>query len=1084
MIRYPKCLRIKNTVVVLITYLLIIEHAVAQEAAENSIDRGIYTIVPPSPEVSAFNNYVNFSSVDQFTGKLNLNIPLFEITSGTLSFPLSLSYSSSGIRVDEESSWVGLGWSLSVGGSINRTIHGLPDDHPYGYNSYSSQINDPSFFDNLPHDEKVLAAYAYRDFEPDVYSYYVGGLISGSFIEKLPEQYVSVPATDDDTIKFNKDTWKIKNPNGVMFIFGPSGENCLWEGDYRGNEVQYKSAWYLKEIISPSGTDRIQFTYGNATQNQTSNHVQTIVKANSGSDLCGHEPSRFFNSTFNYYGAQLTSIISKNVRLDFHLKNRTDIDGTTRALDKIVITDLITDKTREIVFDSKEYGSVSGGPEKRRLVLDAVIIKSEDGSLKYSMEYNGLDLLPDKDSWSIDHWGFYNGKSNSGLIPFQMHNGVGVGNADREPDLVKSQYGLLSKLVYPTGGWMEIEYEPHSYSKVRYIEVDELAFTRNEFIGANTENGNESKVLHLAYSQDVGVFSQGSGLICPPVLDGTFVSIKDLSGHEFYKKLFTSSNESENINIALDAGSYILEAIRECSSESAFIRINYASNPPDTIKQKSGGGVRVKKIRSNSLDQGILEKSYLYANSSGISSGMLHGMPVYSYSQHLIEWKSLVDGELVTWVPHKECLVTNYSSVSKHNLGFANGSHVSYDFVTEFSGEIGNSGKTQTTFYNCANQYTLAFPFPADISNDWKRGHPILIETFDNVNNLIKRVSFDYSLTSQLGQNNYYDTIKGIKVGIIKDYSKNNTLIQDYEVYNYYHVSASRLINQKVTVDYFNSGQINTIEDYAYNLDNQLLKIRERVISGDDVLTKNFKYPHDYNELLLSSDEMSLALDSLRTKNMIYTPIEITGSLNAKVTSGQLMLYKKDDHGNINLSEINQLEINNSLDEQGFIGSYVSEIGQFVKNEFFIPNIEILMYDSTSNVLEFKDNKMKYSFYWGYNSNFPVIKASNVEFITLVSAVRESLPAGFFNLDDLLMNLKPYDSILKTFNENLRSHSKMKDVLINTYTYSPLMGMTSQTDPNGITTYYEYDGLGRLTRILDNDRNVLQEHKYNYFTSQ
>ncbi len=49
-----------------------------------------------------------------------------------------------------------------------------------------------------------------------------------------------------------------------------------------------------------------------------------------------------------------------------------------------------------------------------------------------------------------------------------------------------------------------------------------------------------------------------------------------------------------------------------------------------------------------------------------------------------------------------------------------------------------------------------------------------------------------------------------------------------------------------------------------------------------------------------------------------------------------------------------------------------------------------------------------------------------------------------------------------------------------TYTYSPLFGMTSRTDPNNVTTFYEYDSFGRLQTTRDTDRNMVQEYEYHY----
>jgi YD repeat-containing protein len=54
------------------------------------------------------------------------------------------------------------------------------------------------------------------------------------------------------------------------------------------------------------------------------------------------------------------------------------------------------------------------------------------------------------------------------------------------------------------------------------------------------------------------------------------------------------------------------------------------------------------------------------------------------------------------------------------------------------------------------------------------------------------------------------------------------------------------------------------------------------------------------------------------------------------------------------------------------------------------------------------------------------------------------------------------------------------DAQMTTYTYDPLVGVTSQTDAKGMTIYYEYDELERLKVIKDQNGNIVKTYQYNY----
>ncbi|HEY8938156.1 MAG TPA: hypothetical protein VIM65_23200 [Cyclobacteriaceae bacterium] len=49
-----------------------------------------------------------------------------------------------------------------------------------------------------------------------------------------------------------------------------------------------------------------------------------------------------------------------------------------------------------------------------------------------------------------------------------------------------------------------------------------------------------------------------------------------------------------------------------------------------------------------------------------------------------------------------------------------------------------------------------------------------------------------------------------------------------------------------------------------------------------------------------------------------------------------------------------------------------------------------------------------------------------------------------------------------------------------TFTYKPLIGMSSQNDSNGVFSTYQYDSFGRLRLVRDKDGKLIQHYQYNY----
>jgi len=104
----------------------------SQAPSGNLIQNSVNSIAPKSPDAAALFRYTE-TPVSLYTGVPNIDIPIYTIKEGDIEVPISISYHAGGIKVTDEASSVGLGWSLNAGGRVSHIMAGFNDFSLYGY---------------------------------------------------------------------------------------------------------------------------------------------------------------------------------------------------------------------------------------------------------------------------------------------------------------------------------------------------------------------------------------------------------------------------------------------------------------------------------------------------------------------------------------------------------------------------------------------------------------------------------------------------------------------------------------------------------------------------------------------------------------------------------------------------------------------------------------------------------------------------------------------------------------------------------------------------------------------------------------
>lgn len=412
------------------------------------------------------------------------------------------------------------------------------------------------------------------------------------------------------------------------------------------------------------------------------------------------------------------------------------------------------------------------------------------------------------------------------------------------------------------------------------------------------------------------------------------------------------------------------------------------------------------------------------------------------------------------------------------------GNSLGYEYVTEFQGDgITTIGKTQHRFTMIPDSGLYnSFPYHPPTDNEWLRGKELETTYFKQVSNgtyqKIKKIENTYMYGTNLITDNGVlissDSIfspipaylsletdasprfqrilnrERFRLPLIIFTPPDENNINNPVNYKVYHLTGGpcNLLSKKETDFFDNGSEIVTKTDYEYNYPRHY-NVSEIKQKGSDNVVNSTRtyYPGDIE--MYSKPERQKLID----QNILDVPL-YTEHYKDLVSLSALETIYKDWNPAVNvfllLPELIKTSKNNNA----------SEI-----------RIRYNRRDDKGNPLEIQqENGIKICYIWGYHGTQPIAKIENA----LYSQV-ESYVSNLQNLS----NTNNEANLITALN-SLRSD--LPNAMITTFTYVPLVGVSTITDPKGDKITYHYDGFNRLKYVTDNQGKILKENQYHYRT--
>lgn len=493
-----------------------------------------------SPQISDMFRYGNVET-SLFTGKLNLEIPIYTLNDPDFNLDIALRYNSEGFKPTKQSGYVGCGWFLEAGGCITREVKGFADEmkRQDAFSSFNyigmlsfireNQLDVNKLF-NL--DPSVFQSDDYRlgdsykddiDYLPDIFHFKFCGY-HGSFLINNKGEAIIIEG-DFVTIDLSR---LIDCSNNIGMTFTPpsssqitihtlDGYTYIFGGTLSALEYALKTdistqsfisqqapitnTWHLSKIIAPNRR-QVNFYYKSCPL-LLDNYTSPLFSFSEYYDN--------FAGSYNYN----TSISGSN--------STPNVDASLqRYVTKECILDSIVLKyphSLKIEFCS-HVDSLKLYPYNNcsyNYVLDTIRIKINEATARVAELSSIYKHSVDNNGNPYNYWRFLSSVKVQGSGEYSFlynHQGnypfIGLSASNYQNKISTFGYynnapylGLLTEVTYPTGGKQKFRYALHQCSVERcYMSCQGGNVKIEEISNFSLPIGRGVRIEHIESYQD------------------------------------------------------------------------------------------------------------------------------------------------------------------------------------------------------------------------------------------------------------------------------------------------------------------------------------------------------------------------------------------------------------------------------------------------------------------------------------------------------------------------------------------------------------------------------------------------------